>query len=685
MNETLLHPEEVTTTHADLHLQNRLDVLLKGHCTEADLVGGIADLLEFSSSSIWDILALLDQRYRQGQVPATLYRAAKSQLAQHALGTFDDDMTVDLPSGVGNSAVTAQRIGTASVSDHQTPREPARLMPEFAGAELAPTSAANLGPCNRPSMQPMAIGHVLRDRYVLECRLGRGGMGTVYKAVDRFRCDLPESERHVAIKILHEDLHSRPEVLTSLRREFCCTQTLSHKNIVRVYELDRDGDVAFFTMELLEGKTLRAMMQQYHPLPVKRQYVWPIIRGICAGLAHAHARNVIHGDLKPQNILITNSGEVRILDFGTSSMLARQRASLKHSNKTDSTALTPAYASCELLAGQTADPRDDLYALACLSYELLAGEHPFKNNRSNEARDLGVMPRRPPGLTNRQWRALSMALSWERKDRSISVDNWVIELNARSSLLSQLAGNHDLSPGRSPLGKIRPPRRTIPMFGVLLILLMTWGITNWPSGDPIKGGGIHLSAAASKVPANIDTSASNAAALPTASPSSAESQIPDTVAPANVWRPTSRPLVPPARKSLDHHGESATVRSKSVNTIEIGARSYFIRSDWNFAEIRVHRSFGVEHDATFEWWTEPGSAEAGFDYVPQARTTHVFFRGLRGASVFVKVLANPARKSTRVFYVVIGNPSEANSLGSVTRTAIRLPASSWVRKDLRSR
>ena len=647
MNETFLHPA-VTTTRSDLNWQDRLDALVSGHCTEDDFIEGIANLRESSSSSISDIVALLDQCHRRGQMPATLYRSVESKLAQHARDTFDDDVTVDLPQYLEQAA--AQRTGTAGISDHETPLNP---------SQPASITAADLGPCNRPPMQPMEIGYVLRDRYVLESRLGSGGMGTVYKAVDRFRCDLPESEQRVAIKILHEDLHSRPEVLTNLRREFYCTQTLSHKNIVRVFELDRDGDVAFFTMELLEGKTLRAMMHQFHPLPVKRQYAWPIIRDIGAGLAHAHSRNVIHGDVKPKNILITNSGEVRILDFGTSSMRTRERTSLEPSVKTDSTTVTPAYASCEMLDGQPADPRDDLYAFACLSYELFAGEHPFQNKRSNEARDLGMTPRRPPGLTNRQWRALSTALSWERKDRSISVGDWINELNPRSS---------------STLARIGAPRRIIPLLGVLVIL-MTWWMISWQPKEPINGRDIRLSAVASQAPANVDTSASNVAPSPTAAPRSAESQIPDAVAPANVSSPTSAPLAPPARKALGHDGERARARSESLNTIGIGARSYFVRSDLNFAEIRVHRSFGFEDDATFEWWTEPGSAQAGVDYVPQTRTTHAFFKGLRGASVFVKVLANPARTSARVFYVAIGNPSEGNSLGGVTRTAIRLPAS----------
>jgi serine/threonine protein kinase len=593
-------------------------------------------------------------------------------------------MTVDLPQCVGTSVVTAQRIGPAGISDHKTPPSLARLMPEVAGSGLASAAASELRPSNRSWMQPMAVGHVLRDRYVLVCRLGSGGMGTVYKAVDRFRCDLSESEQHVAIKVLHEDLHSRPEVLTNLQREFCCAQTLSHKNIVRVYELDRDGDVAFFTMELLEGRTLRAMMQQFHPLPVNRESVWPIIRDIGAGLAHAHARNVIHGDLKPQNILIMHSGEARILDFGTSSMRARQRTKLTHSNKTDSTALTPAYASCELLAGQPADPRDDLYALACLSYELLAGEHPFQNRRSDEAREIGVMPRRPPGLANRQWQALSMALSWERKDRSMSVGDWITELDPKSSLPSPMACSQDSAAEHPPGNAMRAPRRTRLLVGVLLVLLATWGMINWPSKDPSKGGVIHL-AGDPKVPADIEISAPNTAALSIASPGSAEGQAPDAAARANISSPASQPLGPPARQPAGHHAERARVGGAGVNTIEIGARSYSVRSDWHFAEVRVRRSFGFEDDTTFQWWTEPGSAQPGLDYVPQPRTTHVFFKGLRGASVFVKLLANPARKSARVFYVVIGNPSAGNNLGSVTRTAIRLPASSSARKSLRNR
>ena len=186
-------------------------------------------------------------------------------------------------------------------------------------------------------------------------------------------------------------------MLSNLRREFYCAQALSHRSIVKVYELDRDGDLEFFTMELLEGELLSGVLGRLKSAPIGRPQAWAIIMEVGAGLAHAHARNVVHGDLKPQNIMITNSGELRILDFGASRAPADDETSGDEPQKGQSTKLTPAYACCELLEGEPADPRDDLYALACVAYELLAGEHPFQHRRSTEARALGIAPRTTAG------------------------------------------------------------------------------------------------------------------------------------------------------------------------------------------------------------------------------------------------------------------------------------------------
>src|ERR1700690_3249148 len=328
-----------------------------------------------------------------------------------------ESLTVDCD----NTMILDLAIGTQRDVPLHTRTVPAgpgnRMYLDASAPQVRPFKTSAVRIDERPASAVPEVGRVLRNRYVLESLLGSGGMGTVFKAMDRYRCDLPEGNRHVAIKFLNDETGNRPKILSNLRREFYCAQALSHRSILKVYELDRDEDFEFFTMELLEGKPLSEALKKSRLLAISMPNVWAMIREIGAGLTHAHARNVVHGDLKPQNIMITNSGDLRILDFGSARTPAHQRSSTGGARKVT---LTPAYACCELLEGQEADPRDDLYALACVAYELLAGEHPFQGRRSTEARDLGLTPRRLPGLTRRQWQTLVMGLSWCRECRSIS-------------------------------------------------------------------------------------------------------------------------------------------------------------------------------------------------------------------------------------------------------------------------
>ena len=121
--------------------------------------------------------------------------------------------------------------------------------------------------------------------WALTQALGSGGMGHVFKALDWERRDLPEGDRHVAIKILRQDGERGGRQLADLRREFYCAQALAHPNIVKVYETGQDGDLVFFTMELLEGESLRELMQRHSPHGLPRSRVWELIRDIGAGVA----------------------------------------------------------------------------------------------------------------------------------------------------------------------------------------------------------------------------------------------------------------------------------------------------------------------------------------------------------------------------------------------------------------
>jgi serine/threonine protein kinase len=523
----------------------------------------------------------------------------------------------------------------------------------------------------RASSSTVAIGRVLRERYVLEKRLGSGGMGTVFKALDRYRSDLPEASQYVAIKILHQRTDKRRELLDNLRREFYCTQILSHRNVVKVYELDRDGDIDFFTMELLEGELLSSVTERMHPLPMSRPYAWAIIREIGAGLAHAHARNVVHTDLKPHNIMITNSGEVRILDFGASSTSMTQGPDVL-SRRNALSAITPAYACCELLAGRSADPRDDIYAFACIAYELLAGSHPFQRRPSTVARDLGVVAQRPPRLTGRQWKALMMGLSWHRAGRSIAVRAWLDKLHANRAAAKQLPRARDLEAAPATSGT-PGSLRAASVFAVLLISVAAGiSIIHVPPAGKISGEETASAVAANngpepqtEVPNRSSAGAAPAVARTAESvpPNGAARETPSTSADSasqlanSIKRDAGRPRPQPAL----------------LNPIVASASNYRIRSGENFAEIRVHRSSQSHRDAAFVWWTEAASAKPGIDYVHQGKVTQTIPKGKDTASFFIKLVPSASRTQREVFYVAIAEAGPRASPGQVARAAVWLP------------
>src|ERR1700688_3422413 len=243
MSKTAAWTDE-TASQGDLLGQGRVDALISGECSEAEFMAELASLRQSGADSIWGVLALLDQRYRRGQLPIELFRSIEAKIARRELSAHDYSTTVELDF-VPTPAASKPQISRADpVETVDYPVEP----PAAAAHAAAPPAPA---PAER----------VLRDRYVLETRLGSGGMGTVFKAVDRYRCDLPQASRIVAIKFLH-DSAGHPQIVSKLRREFYCAQALSHPNIVKVYELDRDDDVEFFTMEFLEGELLSSVIEK---------------------------------------------------------------------------------------------------------------------------------------------------------------------------------------------------------------------------------------------------------------------------------------------------------------------------------------------------------------------------------------------------------------------------------------
>ena len=542
---------------------------------------------------------------------ADLFGSIKSRIAQRENGE-DEGITVDLAPPATEP--------TADVS---------------LTAELSVIPAPEPEPVSR-----LGRGDVLRGRYVIESQLGSGGMGTVYKALDRSRSEHTETDARVAIKVLHEQTRGRADVLSKLRREFYCAQALSHESVVKVYELDMDQDFPFFSMEFIDGENLPSVIRRYHPLPLPRDYVWAIIREVGSGLAHAHERRVIHGDMKPQNIMVTNRGEVRILDFGTAGDSA--------------TALTPAYASCELLEGSEPDPRDDLFALACLSYELLAGEHPFNHLRSTEARTLKLTPRRPPALTGRQWKAILAGLAWDRAQRPRSVRDWLAELSLGSEPLGPIPRPEDEKRLSIMKGKGGMASALIALLAVVVTGGITWAILSRPKSHPVAA-----------VEAFTDTEET---------PVSTPLNLDNLVREAQPDEPSPNAASAAPKSAAKVRPVASTPARPVDNTEKIGFASaaYSIRPSQKFAEIRVHRLTGAKGTTSFQWQTEEGSALAGTDFVPQAPTTTFFPASVRTVSLFVKVIPDASRKRSQEFYVVLSNPSSGAALGKRSKAVVTL-------------
>ena len=289
---------------------------------------------------------------------------------------------------------------------------------------------------------------LLKQRFVLEKVIGSGGMGIVYRARDLLKVEANDRDPYVAIKVLSDEFKAHPESFIALQRESRKTQRIAHPNIVSVFDFDRDGDTVFMTMEYMDGKPLDKLLHQYKTTGLPTDDAWAILDGICSALMHAHKEDIIHSDFKPGNVFVTVRGVAKVFDFG----IARAVAQIEHREDTsgeDKTlfdagnlgALTPAYASLEMLEGKTPDIRDDIYAVGCVAYELFTGGHPFNKMPADEAERKKLKPKKIGSLTKRQWRAIENALAFRRENRTSTIDEFFRQIKFKRKPAYQLAAS----------------------------------------------------------------------------------------------------------------------------------------------------------------------------------------------------------------------------------------------------
>lgn len=209
----------------------------------------------------------------------------------------------------------------------------------------------------------LAVGDSLEGRYIIDRPIARGGMATVYRCVDT------RLGREVAAKVMHEQYVHDPVFSERFRREARAMAQLSHPNLVNVYDFSADGDTIFLIMELITGGTLRELLDERGPMPPHAAA--SVMRGMLTGLSVAHAKGLVHRDIKPDNVLINSDHRVKLADFG----LVRAASDVTHS--TDQIVGTVAYLSPEQVDGSRLTAASDVYSAGIVFFELLTGRTPF--------------------------------------------------------------------------------------------------------------------------------------------------------------------------------------------------------------------------------------------------------------------------------------------------------------------
>ena len=366
----------------------------------------IANLLDQEPEARDALLRMIDFAFREGLIRASTFEVLTTDIDR---ATSEDEATEW-------SEQTLEKL-TDEFDEQDVP----------VADETNPPEQADEADAAEIILEQITTGTVLNDRFELGERIGGGSMADVFAAVDRRKVEAGVSDPRLAVKVISKAFSRHAKALETLQREALSGQSLTHPNIVRIFDCDRDGNRFYLTMELLEGESLARIMDQhgFRPLPFNQGL--SILRGVCRGLQHAHEQGIVHADIKPGNIFICAGDQPKLLDFGIARITRRDDQA---SNAPVVGAHTPGFSSCEVLEGHEPNEQDDLYALACVAYRMLAGKRPFGRSTALEAERKQLEPEPIATLNKQQWHTLRTALAFRREDRTASVAEFVAGLFA---------------------------------------------------------------------------------------------------------------------------------------------------------------------------------------------------------------------------------------------------------------
>ena len=516
-------------------------------------------------------------------------------------------------------------------------------------------------------------------RYRLKERLRRRRLGIVFAAVDELGW-MEGKERRVAILFLDAKLAAGADFADRFERGVAALQALEHPGLINVFDAGRDGSRYFLVLEMPDSGTLRYVLDDVHQLPATE--AGAVVRAIGDAVQYLHERSIVHGNLKPENVLVTFDFDVKLLD------------------------VVPA--EWPLSPPTAHETRDDVYGVACLAYEMLAGRHPFDGNSPREALRNGLRPEPIPRLPDMQWRALVRALDLDPAQRTPTVRQFLEEFGviANAGLRALVEGDVAPAPpvempeapapwigGSDVVMAERNPRYERKRGGfvgklLLLAVLGALAALAWNNQDVIRDQATALVATVdSWVPAEPPESATPAAEATTPAPAVEEDPFARvtaaadgsaTVTPAATEAPPvpaqaaeTPPLreepaanavpVPVEKSPAPTPAPVAAAPEKAPDPPPAGpARFSFAQAALRVAEsevavrILIRRSGDLSGSNAIAWWTAPGTANAESDFADLGRRVEQFQPGERQRIVFVPLTNDADGEPNEYFNVFIG-------------------------------
>lgn len=278
---------------------------------------------------------------------------------------------------------------------------------------------AQTAPVDPEPLKVVPLPDILNQRYHIERLLGVGGMGAVYRARDLLRAQYGDPEPYVALKTLTDSFAEYPDANALLFSEFALTSRLHHAHVVQLYgfDVDQQSQRAFITLELLKGPTLDQLIEA-NPAGMPWTQLREIALPLLQALSFSHQRGVLHGDLKPSNIIMAEDG-LRLFDYGLGQATQGLMPGLPRLSRARIAAWTPRYAALELLNGEALTAAADVYGAACILYELSSGHHPFSRLTARQAKAMeqDKTLQRPSLLPAHLWPALKAGMAFEKNQR----------------------------------------------------------------------------------------------------------------------------------------------------------------------------------------------------------------------------------------------------------------------------